>query len=135
MTMTSPEFLKGLNVSTYPSREGKSIAVGDLVYYYESTKDGKFHYNEYKAKVLLENNLVEIIRDISNGSYAIRVQSHRLSTNPIAHLTDMITRLKFSLEIELPNRMQELVTAILKLEPEFKLENVVVGDSKKVVTI
>jgi hypothetical protein len=133
--MTSPEFLKGLNVSTYPSREGKPIAVGDLVYYYESAKDGKFHYNEYKAKILLENNLIEIIRDIPNGTYATRVQSHRLSTNPVAHLSDMIARLKFSLEIELPNRMQELVTAILKHDPDFRLEDVVVGDNKKVVKI
>lgn len=125
--LSHSEFRPAQQVILCKSLDGRTLQKGDIVYTLNNTT-----LQTYTVDMLLGDSRIQIslVNAPPNQTVKETLPSHKVIYNIMAYLATKIAQIKYQIEIELPDKYQELLTIANKINPQYDL-NIEVGDNKE----
>ena len=123
--------IPGANTSLYLSFDRKKLSIGQKVFQIGQSPDNLPILKTYIITSLEQNDFVSVQLLEQQNLPSVKVKSNNLHTSAQELLQYWLLMAKFRMEVELPKQISSLVDELKKIDPNFTIDNLVVGQDLK----
>jgi hypothetical protein len=135
MTFSShSEFVPAKQVIKCPSADGIDLKIGDVVYQLHKDASGEYKCIQYSVMECLADTRIKIVSTTTEQNKTTKLEQVVLSrltwVQPLPSIIQAFTEQMYQFQIALPKAIESLKQLASKMNPEWQLDNLEVGDDQ-----